>query len=347
MLSRHDATGLRAGKAVGEGRPESEDLPPSENSNPSRKGGFVLRFLLGLTTACAVLVGALVTGASGATTAPRPTAAFPVTVTAANGKLTLSRAPRRIVSLSATATESLFAIGAGAQVVAVDDQSDYPKTAPKTTLSGFTPNVEAIVAYRPDLVIAAYDPKGLVDALGRLGIPVLVHNAAATLPGAYQQIRQLGLVTGKRAGATKVVGRMKAGIGRIVARTKGRARGLSVYHELTPDLYSATSSTFIGRAYGLLGLRNIADAADSAGTGYPQLSPEYVVAASPDLIVLADSVCCGQKPSTVAARPGWGTIDAVRTGSIVRIDDSIASRWGPRLVDFFRALSSAIARLKA
>ena len=305
------------------------------------------RLLLILVTACAVLAAVAVSGASGSTATTQATPAFPVSVTAANGKVTLSRAPRRIVSLSATATESLFAIGAGAQVIAADDQSDYPKSAPKTTLSGFTPNVEAIVAYRPDLVIAAYDPKGLVDALGRLGIPVLVHNAAMNLPGAYQQIRQLGTVTGKRAGAAKVVARMKAGIAKIVASTKGKARGLTVYHELTPDLYSAASNTFIGRAYALLGLRNIADAADSAGTGYPQLSPEYVVASSPDLIVLADSVCCGQKASTVAARPGWGSVAAVKTGSIVRIDDSIASRWGPRLVDFFRALSSAINRLRA
>jgi iron complex transport system substrate-binding protein len=307
----------------------------------------VPRFLFTLVAACALLAAVVVGGASGSIVATQATPAFPVSVTAANGKVSINRAPRRIVSLSATATESLFAIGAGSQVVAADDQSDYPKNAPKTSLSGFTPNVEAIVAYRPDLVIAAYDPKGLVEALGRLGIPVLVHNAATTLPGAYQQIRQLGMVTGKRAGAAKVVARMKAGIGKIVASTKGKARGLTVYHELTPDLYSAASNTFIGRAYALLGLRNIADAADSAGTGYPQLSPEYVVASSPDLIVLADSICCGQNASTVAARPGWGSIAAVKSGSIVRIDDSIASRWGPRLVDFFRALSSAVNRLRA
>ena len=304
------------------------------------------RLLFGLVTACAVLAGLVATGASGSTTAARQ-AAFPVTITAGNGKVTVARAPRRIVSLSATATETLFAIGAGSQVVAVDEQSDYPKSAPTTTLSGFTPNVEAIVAYRPDLVVVSYDPKGLVDSLKRLGIAVILQNGATTLPIAYQQIRQLGMVTGKRDGAARVVAGMKTKIAKIVASTRVKARGLSVYHELTPDLYSATSNTFIGRAYALLGLRNIADAADRAGTGYPQLSSEYVVSASPDLIVLADSVCCGQKPSTVAARPGWGTIAAVKSGSIVRIDDSVASRWGPRLVDFFRALSQAVTRLRA
>jgi len=271
---------------------------------------------------------------------------FPVTIVTAAGKVTIGKKPRRIVSLSPTATESLFAIGAGPQVVAVDDQSDYPKTAPKTTLSGFTPNVEAIAAYRPDLVIASYDPKGLSSALNKLAIPVILHGAASTFKGAYQQIRQLGLVTGREADATRVIGGLKAKIRRIVRTSRPRAGGLSVYHELSPDFYSASSKSFVGKVYAALGLRNIADAADTAGTGYPQLSAEYIVSSSPDLIVLADGVCCGQKPSTVAARPGWNRISAVRTGSIVRIDDSIASRWGPRLVNFFRAMSSALARLR-
>jgi iron complex transport system substrate-binding protein len=118
-----------------------------------------------------------------------------------------------------------------------------------------------------------------------------------------------------------------------------------VYHELSPDLYSASSKTFVGRVYSALGLRNIADGADSAGGGYPQLSPEYVVSASPDVIVLADTVCCGQSANTVASRPGWDRISAVRTRSIVRVHDSIASRWGPRLVDYFRAVTTALTRL--
>lgn len=293
-----------------------------------------------LAVAVALLVAA---AASGSTTSS--SSSFPVTIVASNGKVTVAKKPRRIVSLSPTATESLFAIGAGKQVVAVDDQSDYPKNAPRTSLSGFTPNVEAIAAYRPDLVVIAYDPKGLSGALGRLGITVIHHDGAKTFEGAYQQIRQLGRVTGREAEAGRLVDRTKARIARIVkSRTPGRR--LSVYHELTPDLYSATSKTFVGKVYEALGLRNIADAADSVGAGYPQLSSEYVVSESPDLIVLADTVCCGQKASTVAARPGWSRISAVRTGSIVRIDDSIASRWGPRLVDFFRAMSAALTRLE-
>lgn len=276
----------------------------------------------------------------------RAPAQFPVTIVTPSGKVTIAKKPRRIVSLSPTATESLFAIGAGPQVIAVDDQSDYPKTAPRTKLSGFTPNVEAIAEYRPDLVIIAYDPKGLSSALRKLGIEVVHHDGARSFAGAYQQIRQLGLVTGHAAEAKRLITGMKAKIGRIVEKSRSTAVRLSVYHELDTDLYSATSKTFVGKVYAALGLRNIADAADSTGSGYPQLSAEYVVSASPDVIVLADSVCCGQKPSTIAARPGWDRISAVRTGSIVTVHDSIASRWGPRLVSFFRAMSSALARLR-
>jgi iron complex transport system substrate-binding protein len=293
----------------------------------------------------ATVLAALVLNVSGAVGGRTAPAAFPVTIVTGSGKVTIQKKPTRIVSLSPTATESLFAIGAGQQVVAVDDQSDYPKSAPKTALSGFTPNVEAIAAQRPDLVVIAFDPKGLSGALRSLGIKVIHHDGARTFEGAYQQIRQLGLVTGNEAKAKRLIAGMKAKIARIVKASRERASTLSVYHELTPDFYSATSKTFVGKVYAALGLRNIADAADSVGTGYPQLSAEYIVSTSPDVIVLADTVCCGQKPSTVAARPGWDRIKAVRTGSIVRIDDSIASRWGPRLVNFFRAMSSALARL--
>ena len=292
------------------------------------------------------VVAALTLLVSSAAGGPAASPRFPVTIVTSAGKVTVQKKPRRVISLSPTATESLFAIGAGSQVIAVDDRSDYPKAAPRTRLSGFTPNVEAIAAYRPDLVVIAYDAKGLSSALRKLDIVVVHHDGARSFPEAYRQIRQLGLVTGHAPEASRLVARMKARIAGIVERAKPTGARLSVFHELDPDLFSATSKTFVGRVYAALGMRNIADAADSTGSGYPQLSSEYVVSTNPDVIVLADGVCCGQRPATVAARPGWDHVSAVRSGSIVRVDDSIASRWGPRLVNFFRAMSSALARLR-
>jgi iron complex transport system substrate-binding protein len=348
MLFRHDATGQRetgGWEGGGGGSPESEDLPVSDIPKPSRKGEGDEQVSRRLALAAILLIVALVP-VGGALSSPQATAAFPVTITTPDGKVTITKRPTRVVSLSASATESLFAIGAGSQVIAVDNQSDYPKNTPKTSLSGFTPNVEAIAAYKPDLVVISYDTKGLSGALQQLGIPVIHHDAPKNLRGAYQQIAQLGKATGQEAGAQKTVAAMKLKIGRILKVSKPRAAGLTVYHELTPDLYSATSRTFIGLVYAQFGLKNVADAADKDGFGYPQLSSEYVVKESPDLIVLADSVCCGQTTGKVGGRPGWSSISAVKTGSIVRVDDSIASRWGPRLVNFYRAVATALKRLK-
>ena len=284
----------------------------------------------------------VVTLLASSTHAARPAADFPVTVVAGNGKVTIPRKPKRIVSLSPTATESLWAIRAGAQVIAVDDQSDYPKTAPRTRLSGFTPNAEAIAKYRPDLVIVSYDTNSVVASLKKLHIPVLLHAAPRTLLQAYEQIKQLGRATGHYDRARTVVARMRTQIARLVADSTARARGVSLYHELSPDYYSATSKTFIGTVYRLFGLSNIADAADSSGSGYPQLAGEYVIASDPGLIVLADVKCCAQTRASVSGRPGWDRIKAVRNGAVVLLDDSIASRWGPRVVNFVRAVSSAL-----
>lgn len=253
--------------------------------------------------------------------------------------------PSRIISLSPTATEDLFAIGAGPQVIAVDSQSNYPPSAPTTKLSAYTPNAEAIAKYKPDLVIASYDAHGLVAALGKLHIPVILQGTAVSLADAYAQIRQLGTATGRSSAAAALVAKMKSQIAAIAAGVPKPAKRLTVYDELEPDYYSVTSKTFIGKVFTLLGLRNIADAADKTGSGYPQLSAEFIVAASPDLIVLADTKCCGQTAATVKARPGWSTIAALSNDGILAINDDIASRWGPRIVDFIRAVATKVTAL--
>jgi iron complex transport system substrate-binding protein len=271
----------------------------------------------------------------------RPAAdSFPVTIHAANGDVVIKTRPTRVISLTPSATEDLFAAGAGKQVVAVDDQSDYPKQAPTTKLSGYTPNAEAIASYNPDLVVVSNDG-GIVAQLQKLGIAVLLEPAPDNIAGAYDEIRQLGKATGHTQQATTVVRSMQKQLTALIRSVPKASRHLKVYHELDPTYYSATSATFIGRMYKLFGFRDIADAADSTHSGYPQLSAEYIVSANPDLVVLADSICCGQSAATVAARPGWGGVSAVQHHRVIAIDDSVASRWGPRIVDFARAVAGA------
>jgi iron complex transport system substrate-binding protein len=277
----------------------------------------------------------------GTASAAPPKPLFPVTVRAANGSVTIAKRPLRMVSLSPTATETLFAIGAGRQVVAVDALSNYPPEAPRTNLSGYRPNAEAIASYRPDLVVVRSDG-GIVAELGKLRIPVIVDPEAASLPDAYRQIRQLGHASGFPRRAAALVGRMRTQISAAVKSAAGSGRGFSLYHELTTNYYSATSRTFIGQIYKLFGLRNIADAAGSAGGDYPQLSAEYIVAANPELIFLADSKCCGQNLQTVAGRPGWENIEAVKQRRVFALDDDVVSRWGPRVASFVQQVAVAV-----
>jgi iron complex transport system substrate-binding protein len=271
---------------------------------------------------------------------------FPVTVKASNGTVAIPDRPKRIVSISATATEDLFAVGAGRQVVAVDDYSTYPNQAPRTKLSGYSPNAEAIAGYRPDLVVTADDTNHVVAALAKLRIPVLVDPPARDLDAAYGQLEQLGTATGHAEEARAVVARMRSRIAAITRSLPKGRRALSVYHELDGNYYSATSATFIGSVYRLAGLRNVADKAMKAAP-YPKLSAEYVVSANPDLIVLADTVCCGQSMETIRKRPGFGGVAAVRHGAVLAVPDDLPSHWGPRIVDFLALVVREVRGLEA
>ena len=251
--------------------------------------------------------------------------------------------PQRILSLSPTHTEMLFALDAGDQIVAVDSLSNYPEEAEavRTDLSAYEPNVEAISAYEPDLVVIGDDFTGLADQMALLGIDTWTGTTPTSLDDVYAQIEDLGARIGRVDEAAMTVGLMRSAVETILGQSPGLDLGLTYYHELDNTYYSVTSNTFIGQLYSLFGLRNIADVSEGT-SDYPQLSAEFIVSQDPDLVFLADTVCCGVTAESVGERPGWGELSAVRAGLVFEMNDDLASRWGPRIVDYLWAISEAL-----
>lgn len=276
--------------------------------------------------------------------APIGDGTFPVTVEHALGELTVEEEPERIVSLSPSNTETLFAIGAGDQVEAADEYSNYPAEAPTTDLSGFTPSVEAISEYDPDLVILSDSAIDTAEQLVAVDIPTLVLGGAADLEGVYAQTRLLGEVTGNTEEADAEADRIETEFNEVVETACAELGDteLTFYQELDDTLFSATSATFVGQIYDAFGLVNIADQADNDESGgYPQLSAEFVVEENPDLIFLS----YGDEAAVeaVAERPAFDTVSAVETDSVYLLDADIASRWGPRVVDFAQSVGEAVS----
>lgn len=275
-------------------------------------------------------------------------AIYPVTA----GGITLDAQPMRIVSLSPTHTEMLYAIGAGEQVVAVDEYSNFPAEAVAlgTKLSGFEPNVESIAGYEPDLVVISYDPGNLVEQLNSLDIPVYIGNGASSLQQAYEQIEQLGALTGHLDVAAQLTSQMQTDIDAAISASSVAVTALggpvSYFYELDNTYYTVTSNTFVGQIFKAFGLENIADGVEE-GNDYPQLSSEVIVSSNPTMIFLADTKCCAQTSETVAARDGWQKMNAVVNKTIVQLDDDIASRWGPRVVELVKSISDALALVAA
>lgn len=293
----------------------------------------------------------LTSALAGALTLTLIAVAVPLAVPASGA----SGRPGCVVSLSPTATETLYAIGAGSQVQAVDKDADYPTHGlPHKRIDAFNPSVEALIGIcrrtathpstKPDLVIISYNANNITQKLTNLGIRVVTQSAPANLAGAYAQMEALGRLTGHVASATRLVTRLRREIARDVASVPAHpTKHVTVYFELDPTFYSLTSSTFVGSLLKKLGTSNIADAQNtSADAGYPQLSSEYIVTASPTLIFLADTICCHQSESTVAARPGFSRVSAVVHHHVIGLSDDVASRWGPRIGLLMDALARAV-----
>ncbi|UCG41248.1 MAG: ABC transporter substrate-binding protein [Acidimicrobiia bacterium] len=309
-----------------------------------------MRQSIRLLIALAMLLAACTAGTPAGTEPPPPSTeatGFPVTIESGGRTLEVTEAPQRIVTLSPAANETIFAIGAGDQVIASDSLATFPADSPTDPdLLAYQPNVEAIVGtYEPDLVVMTFDPGDVVAGFEALGVPVLVQFAPATLDEAYAQWKDLGAITGHLPEAVALINQVQDRIGNAVASADGAGEGMAFYHELDSTFFSVTSTTFVGAMYDRFGLINVADEADVDGYGYPQLSAEYLIDRAPDMIFVTD--CCGTLAGSFGERPGWDTIPAVANGAIHVVSDDLASRWGPRIADFAEVIADAIGESTA
>jgi len=227
--------------------------------------------------------------------------------------------------------------------VAVDNFSYFPAEAPVTDLSGFDPNVEAVTAFEPDLVVLSNDANDLVAALTALNIAVLVNPAPSNIEQGYGGMAELGIATGQVDETAAAIADMRDEVDAALAAAPEVS--IRIYHELGDTFFSASSFGFIGSVYDAMGATNIADEADTDQFGFPQLTEEYIVNANPELIVITDQA--SYTAEDVAARPGWEEISAVKEGNIVVVVADVASRWGPRLPQFIAAVADALSSVAA
>jgi len=266
---------------------------------------------------------------------------YPLTIVDAVGReVTIEAQPQGIASLSPAATEILFAIGAGDQVIAVDKFSNYPEEATtRQQLDAYEPNLEAIAGVEPDLVVLFYDPGELADSLERLDITTAVLGSVEETPesveAVFDQIRLLGQMTDHVQEAEDLVADMEERVEAIEEALADVEQGPRIFHEVDATLYTAAPASFVGGLYKILKAQNIAAGADQP---FPQLTQEVIIERDPEVIILADGAY-GESPDTVKARSGWGNISAVGNDRIFVIDPDLVSRPGPRLVEALETLA--------
>jgi iron complex transport system substrate-binding protein len=304
---------------------------------------WVLCVIAGVTLAVwpVTVVAASARPSTAALSAPPGT--FPVSVHSGDGPVQIPARPDRILSLSASATQMLYAMGAGSQVVGVDKYSTYPANAPRTKFTGYESSAEDYLYLHPDLVIFAFETGTLVQQLKTLHIPALLLPPATNMAGVDSQLAELGTATGHQTGARQVETSLADYLA-AATRTVGNAgRGKTYYIEVDPTYYTATSKTFIGAEFSLFGMRDIADAAGH-GSAYPQISAEYILKENPDYVFLADTVCCHQTAATFGHRPGFSVLSAVKLHHVIGVNDSVASEWGPHTIETLVSLISNVLR---
>jgi len=254
--------------------------------------------------------------------------------------VTLAGTPERIVSVAPTPTEILFAVGAGPQVVGVDDYSDYPEQVSNLTKVGsFTLTLETIVALRPDLIVASdLVPKQQLEQIELRGIPYVIF-ADRTLEDVFKTIRLAGIITGHVEQADALASSLSVRVDALTNKTQ--AAGVSapsVYLEYYP-MWTYGPGSFGDDLIALAGGTNVAS---NTSSEYPQVTNEYVIATNPEIIVYTTGVMSTTTTESIVARPGWSNITAVKESHIYSIDDNLLSRYGPRIVDGLEDLAAII-----
>lgn len=267
------------------------------------------------------------------TPSPTPTEPppFPVTIEDSDGvAVTLDAAPQRIISYSPGATEILFAVGAGDRVIAVDEFSYYPpEAADLEKLAYSNPNPERALALTPDLVIMATRQREQVEQFRSLGMTVLYIDSGNSLDEVFETVEHFGRITGNREQAADLVASMRARIYTVTVAIESVEEGPRTFFELTADLYTVGPETFVGNVLTLAKAQNIATGASSP---FPQLTAEAVIAADPEVVLLADGAW-GESIETVCARPGWEVTSACINERVHPVDGDLTSRPGPRVVE--------------
>ena len=305
----------------------------------TRRG--VLGLLLTLAISCGSTPPAQAP-ASPTPAAPTATAqAYPRSVSDFQGRTTsIAKRPERIVSIGASNTEFLFALGAGDRVVGVDDFSDFPAAAKaKEKVGGVKVSVEKVVGLRPDLVLIIKLSDGTIERLASAGLPVVVVDPQG-LADVYRSAALIGTAVGEDG--QKLASDLEKRVDAVRERTRGITPKPRVFHEVDASdpakPFTVGPGSYLSELIGVAGGANIADRAPSP---YPQLSLEEVVRADPEVIVLADADY-GVTAEQVAARPGWSGISAVKNKKVFPISDSLVSRPGPRVAEAAEAYAKLL-----
>jgi iron complex transport system substrate-binding protein len=260
-------------------------------------------------------------------------------------EISIEKTPERIVSLSPSNTEILFALGLENKVVGVTNYCDHPEEAKrKEKIGNFAePNLEKIVSLEPDLVLATSMHEKQVTQLDKLGIPTLVLEPKG-MSDMLSSIELIGKATGSEDKALSLVTSLKERIDTIEEKVKDIPEDKKplVYYELWPTPITTTGpGTFVDDLINRAGGRNIAADAKKA---YPEYSQEVIIKRNPDIIIFSHHGASQQSEEDIKARKGWESVNAIKNDKVFYVNENIVQRPTPRLVDGLEAIYDIISK---